>query len=110
MSLAFPSDFAQNLANATILMQHLIYRKHWFFPGELPLCHAIVQDHIDGCVKIQAMVGRYVYEFVAGAANDRRYASVLWAEDIHRARRMSESGQALGGLQKLDAHWRGIRE
>src|SRR5437660_4475777 len=110
MSLAFPSDFAQNLADATILMQHLTYWQHGFFPGKLPLCHAIVQDHIDGCAQIQAVVSGYVYEFVAVTTNDWRYAAVLRAEDIYRVRRMREGCQTLGGLQKLDAHWCGFRK
>src|SRR5258708_18584926 len=52
------------------------------------------------------MVSRYAHEFVAVAANDRRHTAVFRTEDIYRVTGMTESCQAFGSLQKLDAHWR----
>jgi hypothetical protein len=50
------------------------------------------------------MVSRYVDELMAMASNDRRYATVLWSENVNGIGGMNESGQALGIVKDFNAY------
>src|SRR5207244_10612756 len=76
----------------------LFHGQDWLKPSQLQLRHAVVQDDVNGCAEIKAMVRRNIYEFVAMAANDRRYGAILCSKDVHGVHRVSKSSQALGAL------------
>ena len=82
-SLAFPTNFAQHLTDAPILMQHLTDRQHWFVAGKLSFRHAVIKNNIHGGAEVQAVISRYVHELVTVAANNWRHAAVLRTENVH---------------------------